>query len=45
MIRSAVDGKTRAIRAQHILGVHPKVGVFYGQSVHYDATENGGAAR
>lgn len=38
VIRSAVDGKARVIRAEDILGVHPKVGVLAPDgTVSYDA--------
>lgn len=44
IVRSAVDGKTRAIRAEDALAVHPKVGVFYNDRPQFDAQENGEAA-
>ena len=39
IVQSAIDGKGRAIRAEDILGVHPKIGVFYGERIHRDADQ------
>jgi len=44
IVRSAGDGKCRAIKGQDILGVHPKIGLFYNQQIARDEQEGEAAS-